>query len=233
MIKFKKIINCIQNLKFYKSYFHGVSPLFELLPLLKKISKAKTLIDVGSNKGQFILIVKNCFPNIKIFSFEPQISELKIQKKILGYNKITYFIKALGNKKKKMTLYITNRKDSSSVLEPIQLNKKYEIKYKKKITVERAKDVLKKKIIIHPCILKIDVQGFEMEVLEGFGLLLNKVDYIILEESFREIYIKQKKNLLIKKFLKKNNFKLIKKCNLSTLNQRPFQQDVLYKKKYS
>ena len=90
MHKITKLLQCLSNPKFYNAYLHGVSPLFELTPLIKQISNAKTLIDVGSNKGQFCLIAKKFFPNIIIHSFEPQIDTLNLQKKILGEKKINY-----------------------------------------------------------------------------------------------------------------------------------------------
>ncbi len=39
-----------------------------------------------------------------------------------------------------------------------------------------------------PCLLKIDVQGFEMEVLAGAEALLPSVDEILVECSFVELY---------------------------------------------
>ena len=100
MNKVTKLIKCLLSPEFYNSYFYGVSPLFELTPLIKQISHAKTLIDVGSNKGQFSLIARKFFPNIKIHSFEPQIDILNMQKKILGTKNINYYNFALGNEEK-------------------------------------------------------------------------------------------------------------------------------------
>lgn len=37
--------------------------------------------------------------------------------------------------------------------------------------------------------LNIDVQGTELDVLKGFGNLLNKIDYIYLEVNIKEIYV--------------------------------------------
>ena len=56
MNKFNKIIMCILNPGFYKAYMNGVAPLFELYPLLNRTNQIKTIIDVGSNKGQFSLL---------------------------------------------------------------------------------------------------------------------------------------------------------------------------------
>ena len=37
-------------------------------------------------------------------------------------------------------------------------------------------------------LLKIDVQGFEIEVLKGCNALINKISYIYVECSFLELY---------------------------------------------
>ena len=55
-------------------WLHGlirVAANIELLPLINKIKKLNTIIDIGSNKGQFILLILKFFPKIKIYSFEP------------------------------------------------------------------------------------------------------------------------------------------------------------------
>ena len=56
---------------------------------LIKDLKLNTVIDIGSNKGQFILILNKYFENIKILSFEP-INELleKAEKNFLKIQKI-------------------------------------------------------------------------------------------------------------------------------------------------
>ena len=54
MNKINKILLCILNPHFYKAYMSGVAPLFELSPLLKKIDKIKTIIDIGSNDGNLL-----------------------------------------------------------------------------------------------------------------------------------------------------------------------------------
>ena len=232
MIKFNKIINCLQNPKFYKSYFHGVAPLFELSPLVKKISKAKTLIDVGSNKGQFGLLTRKFFPDIKIHSFEPQIEELNIQKKILGSNNINYYNFALGSEEKISNLYITERKDSSSLLKPIETNsKKYLAKEIRKISVKRLDKLPGLNNIERPSILKLDVQGFELEVLKGSNEILNFIDYIITEVSFVEIYENQVMENKLVDFIQSKSFKLEAKCNLSKIREKFFQEDILFIKK--
>ena len=56
MNKISKIIKCLINPQFFKSYINFVSPIFELIPLLNKIDNINTLLDIGSNKGQFSIL---------------------------------------------------------------------------------------------------------------------------------------------------------------------------------
>jgi FkbM family methyltransferase len=53
------------------------------------------------------------------------------------------------------------------------------------VTVERL-DKLLPHDIAQPCLLKIDTQGAELDVLEGIQGLLSRIDMIILEVSFHE-----------------------------------------------
>ena len=61
--------------------FKGVAPNIEVINLLPK-DKINTIIDVGSNKGQFILLSKKFYPNCTIYSIEPIteiFNKLKVQ----------------------------------------------------------------------------------------------------------------------------------------------------------
>ena len=68
-LKIKKFIFIIFNLKFFKAYLNSVFPLIEISNLLNELPLIDNCIDVGSNKGQFALVLKRYFPKAKIFSF--------------------------------------------------------------------------------------------------------------------------------------------------------------------
>ena len=229
MNKVTKLIKCLLSPEFYNSYFYGVSPLFELTPLIKQISHAKTLIDVGSNKGQFSLIARKFFPNIKIHSFEPQIDILNMQKKVLGTKNINYYNFTLGSEEKESELYITKRKDSSSVLKPILTkNRNYITNEIKKTSIKRLDDLPNFKNIERPSVMKLDVQGYEFEVLKGAENILEYIDYVITEVSFMEVYENQTSADKLIKFLKSKSFEIKDKCNLSKIEGKLFQEDILF-----
>ena len=87
MFLLKKIFLLINNKLWFQGLINGVAANVELLILVKSIKKIKTLIDVGSNKGQFMLLLERYFPNIHMFSFEPIKEELDKSKKLFNkYN---------------------------------------------------------------------------------------------------------------------------------------------------
>ena len=118
MNKLIKIYNCLLNPNYIDAYIKLVCPLFELKKALIETDKVKIIIDVGSNKGQFGLLARIFYPNCKIFSFEPQKKYLQIQKQILKKN-IIFSNFCIGKKNEILTMNITKKEDSSSLLNPV------------------------------------------------------------------------------------------------------------------
>ena len=76
------------------------------------------------------------------------------------------------------------------------------------------------------CLLKIDVEGYELNVLNGsINTIKNQVKFILIEKQFFNQYqgVSHKK---VEMLLKKHNFRLIKKFTYPLFHF----QDNLYKK---
>ena len=73
-------------------------------------------------------------------------------------------------------------------------------------------------------LLKIDVEGFELNVLKGGYNKLDEIPFILVENQFGNHY-EDSDHEMVKNFLKEKNFRIIKKFTLPTFHI----QDILYK----
>lgn len=217
----KKLINNFLNLFGYK--ISNLDFIYDSnLNLINTIKQKKinTVIDVGANEGQFATkIINNGFKG-NIISFEPLSSAhtklLNIVKGFKNHNKVNWIAEkrvAIGNKNKKTIINISGNSESSSILKILP---KHTSLKPTSITVGKE-DVMMKKMDNYldlvskhngPYLLKIDTQGYEMEVLKGSKNVLNIVSYLLVEVSLVELYQGQKLLKDILDFLSKKNFKI-------------------------
>jgi FkbM family methyltransferase len=167
-------------------------PTVEHIDAIERLSP-KTLIDVGANKGQFSLLARYLFPEIEIHAFEPLESERVLYQSVLS-EPVKIYSMALGATAGEATFFVASRADSSSLLQPGTAQQAaYGVTTMRSITVPvaRLKDVLDISILPRPILLKLDVQGGELEVLKGAENLLLLVDTVYCETSFVQLYENQ------------------------------------------
>ena len=75
-----------------------------------------------------------------------------------------------------------------------------------KIELTRADSLIKNQIMPIPHFIKCDVQGYDYQVLEGFGGFLSEVLAIEVECHFRQLYLDQKLFFDIKEYLETFDF---------------------------
>lgn len=177
--------------------------------------KSPVLFDIGARGGilqPWRLLAK--FGYIKIFGFEPDSEEID---NLNRRNKFQInFPFALGDEEKESSFYITSSPPCSSLLVPnIDLIKKYpnahhfQVKRIETVQIKRLEKIVNEKRLPHPEFLKIDVQGFEYNVLKGAGkLLTSSVLCIELESQLEQIYCGQKTFFEIIQYLGRFNFVL-------------------------
>lgn len=152
----------------------------------------ETIIDVGSNEGQFIKKIDGIIPGRKIIAFEPIKSVYEILLRNTKGLNITVHNMALSDENTTSEINVSKNFVSSSVLDMESIHKKVypESEYIKKETIQlrRADDIIDIKNKKGNILLKIDVQGYENKVLAGADNLIKMVDAVIIEFSFEPIY---------------------------------------------
>ena len=201
--------------KLWKALAYRVAPSIEHFEILEDI-KFDYVIDVGANRGQFALLATLLNPNVKVMCFEPIPSEFKVLTNIFSKNKnVTAQDVAIGNQKDGQgVLHISNWKDSSSMLPIGELQETYypgtsevdSINVKLTTLDSAAEDVK----IPKNTLVKIDVQGFELQVLQGAVSTLKKVQFVLVESSKVELYEGQALFSDVDQFLTQHGFGLIK-----------------------
>lgn len=208
---------------------------FEIISNLKKKSHTfSTIIDVGANSGQFTKVSSYFFPSSKIFVFEP-IPTLyeKISKNFKKNKNILVNNLALGNETGIIKFNQNEYGHVSSILEISDSNSHYPNENLTQIDVEISTldTYFNTDILVSPALLKLDVQGFELEVLKGGLKILNKIDYIIIEANLEQLYTNQPSFTEVNKFLNDNGFELngMLDFNIGS-NNSYIEIDLLYKK---
>lgn len=201
--------------------------------------KYKLIVDVGANKGQFAIASRYYSPSARVISFEPLPSAFKVLKKIfLSDPMVLSYCCGIGNKNSTTTIYISNSDDSSSLL---PMGKKQESIFPGtyqvgtlEIEVKKLTEFIAVNEIPENSLLKIDVQGYEYEVLEGALPLLSSFKFIYCECSYTELYAGQKLAEDVIKLLEYSNFELVDRYNLYLDNGKaPIQADFLFRNKIS
>ena len=181
-----------------KSYNYVASgELYFINTFLHSIIKTKDPVfyDVGGNKGDYTLMLNESFPKSKITTFEPNPNTYKVLKENVKGNAIL-INKGVGESNGKLELFFdVNNKTSvqaSSNPEILkQISKTSELA-SVNIDVIKLDEFVKEDVID---LLKIDVEGFELEVLKGAEKLIKENRIKIIQFEFNEVNIIQRRFL--------------------------------------
>lgn len=163
--------------------------IFNWLSSFKKNMKSSTVLDIGANIGNHSIFFSNYFS--KVISFEPNPRTYKL----LEFN-----CSALDNVECRM-IGISNNQSEGYILEDpkniggsnVQRAKErpQDIgKIKRKIFLDTLDSVTKN--ITNVFLIKIDVEGFELDVLEGGKKFFSKNKPIVLFEQHEDDFINGK-----------------------------------------
>ncbi len=120
---------------------------------------------------------------------------------------------ALGEENGRRTAYITRHPACSSVLKPnaevlkhYAVNKWFDVIHEVETEIRRYDDLAKEKSLPQPDIAKIDVQGFEAQVINGMGNVLDNLLGLEFECPLKQFYIGQDTFLVLYEKMNRKGF---------------------------
>ena len=153
----------------------------------------RTVVDVGANRGQFALAARAALPGARIFSLEPLEEAQEVWRTIFaGDADATLIPVAAAAEAGEARFHLSRSPDCSSLL-PIGEGQLRRFPGTgaagcRHVQTARLDGVLVLGELEPPVLLKIDVQGAELGVLEGTGELLPAIRDVWIEASFETLY---------------------------------------------
>ena len=194
----------------------------------------RTVVDIGANRGQFALVARQCQPHARIISFEPlPAAAAKFRAVFAGDDRVTLHEVAIGPAPGDAAIHVSRRDDSSSLL-PITSTQVALFPGTGEVAtatvrVAPLREFIPAADIDPPALIKLDVQGYELEALRGCEDLLDRFAYVYAECSFVELYAGQSLADEVNSWMRERGFKLHGEHNtVHDRGGRAIQADFLF-----
>jgi FkbM family methyltransferase len=184
----------------------------------KVTTESPIIVEGGANKGDIIARFLIDYPTPIIHAFEP-IPELAkaLIDRFKEYSSVIIHEQALGAQNQITTFNVNNFDATSSILPSTSESLRYHghmVERNHEINVQMVR--LDEEIDQEIDIMKLDLQGYELEALKGCGELIYKIKTIIIEIEFVPLYEQQPLFGDIDLFLREKGFNLLNLYDLST-----------------
>ena len=206
----------------------------ELLELLHPAPPA-VIYDIGANIGTWTCLAKSLFPAARVEAFEPLAQHFaKFHEWTAAWpGGVRLHGCALGPVERTATMHVMDFSDASSLLALIAEGSR---EFKIYPAAEQSVPVVPLDVLVAreqlppPDLLKLDVQGYELEVLRGAEACLGAARAVLCEVSFREFYAGQPLFADVLAFLRARGFALHALGEGTALGAPLVQTDALFLK---
>jgi FkbM family methyltransferase len=198
----------------------------------------KTVVDVGANVGQFAVACAKTFPGVAVHSFEPIPQAVAtLRENVRALDNVKVYPMALGERQGETHFHINSYSHSSSILPLAQAHRAAFPEARETATtvvelttLDRVFDQVD---LTPPVLLKLDVQGYEAQTLQGGEQFLKRCDYVILEASFKPMYEGEMLFTSVLAMMEKKNFEFLRPVGWLTepATSEVLQVDVLFMRK--
>lgn len=190
---------------------------------LIQLARHDVVFDVGANIGSFSECVLAYQPRAIVYAFEPvPVAFAVLKKKFADYPHVYCENLALGRQPGRQAINVSRFTEASSFLENGKLLREgvygidFTIAESFSVSIEALSDYVREHSVKRIKLLKLDVQGYELEVLKGAEPILTDIDFIYTEAQFQELYKGGPLFEDIFAFLSERQFELIRMTSFRT-----------------
>ena len=167
------------------------------------------IFDVGANVGQSITRARTHWPDSVIHAFEPsEATFATLKKNTLGMPNLHLNQCALGGARGESTFLVYSDSLHSSLLAPGEAPVLSAVVGRQSVTVRTVDEYCAEHDIRCIDLLKIDTQGYDLEVLRGAQLTLRSTAVVFIELTLSDAYAGQAPYYEVLRFLHEMGFAL-------------------------
>lgn len=199
---------------------------------IAKGNRPQIIYDIGANIGTWTILAKACLPDSIIHAFEPLLMHHEPFVNMLhDVPDVTLHKVALGSRSEVLNMNVTSFSDASSLLEITEATVEHfgvTRDRKEKVTVFSLDEYVATTQLPLPDIIKLDIQGYELEAMRGAEKCLAYARFVICEVSFIEFYKGQALFYDIVEFMAHHNFHLEAFGVNTPLGKKLLQTDAMF-----
>ena len=129
------------------------------------IQKPMTIFDVGANRGEYTSAILELYPRSRIFAFEPSRETFRLlEAEFAAMSQVVKLNYGLGCKARSQLLYKESQYARIASLTPLDVT---DHDYTEKVVIRTLDEVVSEHGISEIDLLKIDVEGHELDVIMG------------------------------------------------------------------
>ena len=170
-------------------------PDWAILRPVGPVVHAHVVLDVGAHHGWFFHCWQDWCPAARVHAFEPYPESFAAMSAEYGRDpRVTLNAVGVGSAPGRMPLRVMADSKVSNSFLPHRPQAWDEVRFRTgaisqvDVPVTTLDDYCASAKIQSVYLLKIDVQGFELEVLRGAGATLPRVDHVLVESAIRPLY---------------------------------------------
>ena len=175
-----------------ENYFYEKTGMYIDFEQLIHLPCVDTLIDIGvGDIGTPDLYER--FPNQKLILIDPLEEARDYAKNNLSCREYEFFVTAVGSEKTSVMLNVEKQVGRSTILQTTEINDEGQFMEKREINVNTLDNILFNRRDLGRIGIKIDTEGYELDVIRGANNTLKSAKFVIAEvrhnhESFLGCY---------------------------------------------